>query len=292
MRVRPVGADALLLEVDDPSAWFAELSRRRVLGELIAAEIVPGADTVLLDGLVDPAAVTAAVRGWDPPPPLATEPASLVEIPVEFDGEDLDDVAGLWGTDRPGVIERLTGTAFWVAFSGFSPGWAYLKGLPDELAVPRLETPRTRVPAGSVALADGYAGIYPTASPGGWRIIGRTDVQLFDADRHPPALLSPGTRVRFVTVPCGDADAAGDSGSSASGGPRLASDLGRSGAGGSGAGGSGAGGSGAADSGPGNSRSGNSRSGGPAARASGAAGSGGAGSGGVVEFGLAEGADE
>jgi KipI family sensor histidine kinase inhibitor len=86
----------------------------------------------------------------------------------------------------------------WVAFCGFSPGWAYLKGLPEELAIPRLETPRARVPAGSVALADTYAGIYPTASPGGWRIVGRTGVQLFDAERDPPALLSPGTRVRFV----------------------------------------------------------------------------------------------
>jgi KipI family sensor histidine kinase inhibitor len=222
MRVRPVGADALLLEVDDPSAWFAELSRRRALGELIATEIVPGADTVLLDGLVDPTAVTAAVRGWDPPPALAVEPTSLVEIPVEFAGEDLDDVAGLWGTDRPGVIERLTGTAFWVAFSGFSPGWAYLRGLPEELAVPRLETPRTRVPAGSVALADGYAGIYPTASPGGWRVIGRTDVQLFHADRQPPALLSPGTRVRFIAVPSnevavGPTDGSGSSTSGAVG---------------------------------------------------------------------------
>jgi KipI family sensor histidine kinase inhibitor len=84
-----------------------------------------------------------------------------------------------------------------VAFCGFTPGWAYLSGLPEELTVPRLPTPRTKVPAGSLGLADRYAGIYPTASPGGWRLVGRTDVTLFDPERTPPALLVPGTRVRL-----------------------------------------------------------------------------------------------
>jgi KipI family sensor histidine kinase inhibitor len=90
------------------------------------------------------------------------------------------------------------GTELHVAFCGFAPGFAYLAGLPDELAVPRLDTPRTKVEAGSVGLADRYAGIYPTPSPGGWRLVGHTDVTLFDHTRTPPALLSPGTRVRFV----------------------------------------------------------------------------------------------
>jgi KipI family sensor histidine kinase inhibitor len=87
-----------------------------------------------------------------------------------------------------------------VAFCGFAPGFAYLRGLPAAWAVPRLAVPRARVPAGSVALAGGYAGIYPSASPGGWRLVGRTAVTLFDVRREPPALLSPGTRVRLVTA--------------------------------------------------------------------------------------------
>jgi KipI family sensor histidine kinase inhibitor len=85
-----------------------------------------------------------------------------------------------------------------VAFSGFAPGFAYLAGLPDDWAVPRLATPRPKVPAGSVGLAGAYAGIYPTASPGGWRLVGRTETVLFDVRRDPPALLTPGTGVRLV----------------------------------------------------------------------------------------------
>ncbi len=198
MRGRPVGADALLLEVDDPAGWFAELWRRRENGDLIASEIVPGARTVLLDGLIDPIAALAAIRGWTPTARDGESPTALLEVPVEFDGEDLPTVARFWHTDNQGVIDRLLSTELTVAFCGFSPGWGYLSGLPEELAVPRLETPRARVPAGSVALADSYAGIYPTASPGGWRLVGHTDVTLFDPDRDPPALLNPGTRVRFV----------------------------------------------------------------------------------------------
>lgn len=198
MRVRPVGADALLLEVDDPPAWFAELWRRRATGEFDATEIVPGARTVLLDGLTHPAKTAELVRSWGPPPPVEAGTGAVVEIPVEYDGEDLAGVAEIWGTDERGVIDRLGDLELRVAFCGFTPGWAYMTGLPEELAVPRLATPRSRVPAGSVALADTYAGIYPTASPGGWRLVGRTDVRLFDPDRDPPALLTPGARVRLA----------------------------------------------------------------------------------------------
>jgi len=201
MRVRPVGADALLLEVDDPAAWFAELWRRREAGELAAVEIVPGAKTVLLDGLADAAVAAEAIRGWAPSPTPESTSGPVVQIPVRYDGQDLPAVAHLWGTDLHGVVARLSGTELRAAFCGFTPGFAYLTGLPAELAVPRLETPRPRVPAGSVALADMYAGIYPSASPGGWRLVGRTDVGLFDPDRDPPALLTPGTRVRFVERP-------------------------------------------------------------------------------------------
>ena len=197
MRVRAVGAGALLLEVDDPAAWFTELWRRREAGELAATEIVPGARTVLLDGLIDPAGTSEAVRHWTPAEAERTD-AGAVEIEVTFDGADLAFVAGRWDTDEAGVVARLTGTPLRVAFCGFSPGFAYLAGLPPELAVPRLDTPRHRVPAGSVALADAYAGIYPTASPGGWRLVGRTDAVLFDPERDPPALLNPSADVRMV----------------------------------------------------------------------------------------------
>ena len=199
MRVRAVGADALLLEVDDPAAWFAELIRRRSHGEIDVVEIVPGARTVLLDGLADPQGAAESVRSWKVTQEAGdSSAAAVVEIPVAFTGPDLPAVAELWGMTPPEAVELLLDTPLHVAFCGFTPGWAYLAGLPEELAVPRLETPRPRVPAGSVGLADRYAGIYPTASPGGWRLVGRTDVNLFEPARTPPALLTPGTRVRLV----------------------------------------------------------------------------------------------
>ena len=154
---------------------------------------------MLLDGVPDVAATAEFVRRLEPAGWVEdTGPAEMVTIDVCFDGEDLAEVARLWDTDERGVVDRLVGTELHVAFCGFTPGWAYLAGLPEELAVPRRPNPRPRVPAGSVGLADRYAGIYPTASPGGWQLVGRTDVKLFDPDRTPPALLTPGTRVRFV----------------------------------------------------------------------------------------------
>jgi KipI family sensor histidine kinase inhibitor len=195
--VRPVGGHALLVEVADPAAWHAELCHRRDTGELAAVDIVPAARTVLLDGLPDPAAVAAKIPGWTPGAGSGAVEGRLVEIPVEYGGEDLPTVARHWGVSPDEVVRRLHGTEFRVAFCGFAPGFAYLTGLPPELALPRLATPRPRVPAGSVGLAASYAAIYPTASPGGWLLVGRTEVQLFRADCDPPALLTPGTRVRL-----------------------------------------------------------------------------------------------
>lgn len=201
MRIRPVGAHALLLDCDDPDqvqAWHAELWHRRDAGELSAVEIVPAATTVLVDGVPDPEAAAARIAGWTPqggPDPVA---AAEVEVPTVYDGDDLPVVAAHWGVDVPAVVDRLRRTEFRVAFCGFAPGFAYLTGLPVELAVPRLATPRTRVPAGSVALAGPYAGIYPAASPGGWLLVGRTDLVLFDVRADPPARLTPGTRVRLA----------------------------------------------------------------------------------------------
>ncbi len=206
MRIRPVGAHALLLDfaatptdvAATVEAWRAELWRRRDQGDLVATEIVPAAATVLLDGVPDPTATAALIARWTPAPPTATPAAGTVEVPVTYDGEDLPAVAAHWRVDVPAVVRRLRDTEFRVAFCGFAPGFGYLTGLPTELAVPRLATPRPRVPAGSVALAGPYAGIYPTASPGGWLLVGRTRLTLFDVRAEPPARLTPGTRVRLV----------------------------------------------------------------------------------------------
>lgn len=203
MRIRRVGSAALLIECADPAqahAWHAELHRRRAGGELIAVEIVPGARSVLLDGLPDAAAAAALVAELPPPPPVPTTDGQLVTVPTVYDGADLPAVAAHWQVDVSAAVDRLAATELRVAFCGFAPGFAYLTGLPPRLAVPRRPDPRPRVPAGSVGLAGEYAGIYPSASPGGWQLVGRTDVVLFDVRRDPPALLPPGTRVRLAAA--------------------------------------------------------------------------------------------
>jgi allophanate hydrolase subunit 1 len=209
MSVRPVGANALLLEVADPPAWHRELVRRRRSGEFQAVDIVPGARTVLIDGVPDPVRLAAAIAGWAPVDgptaagastnePGNPPPTDIVTIPVRYGGADLPYVAELWGCSVEAAVAAVADTTFTVAFCGFSPGFAYLRGtLPR---VPRLATPRPRVAAGSVALADEYAGIYPTASPGGWRVIGTTDAVVFDIHTDPPVLLTPGTLVNMVPV--------------------------------------------------------------------------------------------
>ena len=124
----------------------------------------------------------------------------LVEIPVVYDGEDLDDVAAHLKIDREEVIRRHTESHYQVAFCGFAPGFAYLTGGDPIFNVPRRTSPRKSIPAGSVALAGKFGGVYPQPSPGGWQLIGRTDVKMFDLDREPPSLLKPGDRVHFVDV--------------------------------------------------------------------------------------------
>jgi KipI family sensor histidine kinase inhibitor len=200
MRTLPVGDAALLVEVssgDEARALHAELVRRRAEGSLSVREIVPAARTVLLDGLTDPTRLAAELTASEIPsaPSRARE---VVELPVRYDGPDLADVAALWGVSPEEVARIHAGTEFTVAFCGFAPGFGYLTGLPARYDVPRRATPRTAVPAGSVALAGPYTGVYPRSSPGGWQLIGTTDAVLWDHARVPAALLSPGTRVRFV----------------------------------------------------------------------------------------------
>jgi KipI family sensor histidine kinase inhibitor len=201
MRVRPVGRSALLIECrdgDEVAAWRAELWRRREVGELRFVDIVPGATTILLDGIA-PSAAVLLTESPTPPAVSATD-GPLVEIRTTFDGEDLADVAARWGVSPLLAVERLIATPLTVAFCGFAPGFAYMRGLPEAWAVPRLAAPRPRVPAGAVGLAGPYVGIYPRASPGGWRLMGQTTQNLFNVREDPPAFLPPGTRVRLVAA--------------------------------------------------------------------------------------------
>jgi len=199
MRIRRAGRSALLIECrggEHVEAWRRELWRRREAGDLDATDIVPGARSVLIDGV--PAGTEELVASWPEPDEAVIASGPLVTVATVFAGEDLADVAERWGLTVAAAVDRLVETPLTVAFCGFAPGFAYLRGLREEWSVPRLAAPRPRVPAGSVALAGAYAGIYPTASPGGWRLIGRTAETLFDVRREPPARLTPGTRVRLV----------------------------------------------------------------------------------------------
>ncbi|MEU3692303.1 5-oxoprolinase subunit B family protein [Streptomyces narbonensis] len=203
VRTLRVGDRALLVELAggaETEAFHAELLRRRAAGALPGVrEIVPAARTVLLDGVDDPGRLAAELPRWEFGPVHARVEA-VVEVPVRYDGPDLAEVAALWGVSVEEAVRLHTATGFRVAFCGFAPGFGYLTGLDERYEVPRRATPRTAVPAGSVALAGPYTGVYPRSSPGGWQLIGTTDVVLWDTGREPAALLTPGTRVRFTAV--------------------------------------------------------------------------------------------
>ncbi|MGV9699544.1 5-oxoprolinase subunit B family protein [Streptomyces sp. NPDC003470] len=202
---RPAGRHALLVELPDAertAAFHAELLRQRAEGALPPVEeIVPGARTVLLDGVRDPEALARRVAAWDIPAGAADDGA-VVEIAVSYDGPDLPDVAAMWGVGPHEVAALHSALTYRVAFCGFAPGFGYLTGLPQELHVPRRDTPRTRVPAGAVALAGPYSAVYPRSTPGGWQLIGTMPAphRLWDSGRDRAALLTPGTRVRFVAA--------------------------------------------------------------------------------------------
>ena len=193
VRTISVGEHACLVEVGDAVAAASLAAWARASG-LPADDIVPAASTVLFDGC-DPAAVEEALTHWVVESPGDSRPT--VRLAVTYDGPDLERVADHWGCSPDEVVARHTATEFTSLFCGFAPGFAYLGGLAPDLSVPRLDSPRSRVEPGSVALADRWCGIYPTASPGGWLVIGRTDATLWDPRRESPALLAPGTPVRF-----------------------------------------------------------------------------------------------
>ena len=198
MKVIPVGSRALLVEVEDTAEATSLAAWARSRG-VPADEVVPGAVSVLFDG-VDPRVVRAALAAWSPTAAVPAEGTPEIRIEVTYDGPDLSFVAAHWGCTEDEVVTRHTSLELRSAFCGFAPGFAYLSGLPPEWSVPRLPSPRARVRAGSVALADRWCAVYPGPSPGGWRVIGSSSVVLWDAGSRSPALLAPGTRVRFVAA--------------------------------------------------------------------------------------------
>ncbi len=211
LTVHRYGDDALLVDLPD-------LASVRLLDDALRAappagtvDIVPAAATVLVRCASpwDLPLVEADVRRvWTATGPGASAAdqlgaSAVVTIGVHYDGADLDDVARRTGLTVAEVVARHTAGTYPVAFGGFLPGFVYLAGLDPALRVPRHDSPRQRVPAGSVAVAGEFTAVYPAASPGGWRLLGRTDAVLFDAGRTPPALLGPGARVRFVDLGAG-----------------------------------------------------------------------------------------
>jgi KipI family sensor histidine kinase inhibitor len=200
MRVLPSGSTALLVELDD---------LREVLGLYAAlvedlprgvVDVVPAARTVLVvtDPAVTSLSTVATVVRRTAPRHDPLDSGDLVEVPVTYDGEDLEEAARLLGCDGAELVRRHTADEWSVAFCGFAPGFAYLTSRTWQEEVPRRSSPRKSVPPGSVALAGGFSGVYPRESPGGWQLVGRTELVMFDPSRDPAALLRPGTRVRFV----------------------------------------------------------------------------------------------
>ena len=209
--ILPLGEAAWTVALGD--TVDLELHRRvTALAERIRAERIPSVIeivpayatvTVFFDPLTGGAnalrdrVAELAVLPSGPPSPSAAAPAPLITIPVRYDGPDLVDVAKATGLSEAEVVRRHTAPEYRVYLLGFAPGWAYLGDLDPGLVLPRRTQPRTRVPAGSVAIGGAQTGVYPLVTPGGWHLIGSTQVTMFDPAREPAALLSVGDRVRF-----------------------------------------------------------------------------------------------
>jgi KipI family sensor histidine kinase inhibitor len=212
MRLLPAGDNALLVELaslDEVLGYYAALTADPPAD---VVDIVPAARTVLVTLASSNAGNEDQHQGRSPsaalqrlerallavaPVPGEARSGDLLEIPVVYDGEDLQDVAKLLGCDTAEVIRRHTDEEWTVAFCGFAPGFGYLTGTGD-WDIPRRKSPRTKVPAGAVGLAGEFSGVYPRESPGGWQLLGRTEIKIFDQDRDPAALFHPGRRIRFT----------------------------------------------------------------------------------------------
>ena len=201
--MREAGERAWLLEwTGDESA--ANAKARAAAAALRAAnpagllDAVPSARTCLVLGGpgFDPTALPALEA--DPPAAVPGPPPRAHEIRFTPDGADLDEIASRCALTPEGFLRAFTGLRYTVGFLGFSPGFAYLYGLPLAFHLPRRPSPRTAVPAGSIALAGPYVGIYPGTTPGGWNLVGSTARRLFDLRGDPPFLFSPGDTVRFA----------------------------------------------------------------------------------------------
>ena len=207
VKVHPLGDTALLAELGTrldtalntrAIALAAALKKRRDVRQAVAGHasvtVLFDPDQITLD------AMAAAIRRLATKRPPIEEPGRLHRIPVVYDGADLEELANHVGLAKDRVVELHTRPIYRAFLVGFVPGWAYLGPLPDELVTPRRPTPRTAVPAGSVAIAGRQTGIYPLDSPGGWNLIGRTSVRLFFPDSDPPSLFRAGDRVKFFPV--------------------------------------------------------------------------------------------
>ena len=209
MHTRRYGTEATFVDKLAPgeSAILREVLLKAVAAAGVQVrDVVPAADTlVVTHDPVDAAAIERIVaESFSALGSLTRETTSdsarLVEIPVRYDGEDLQHIAELASLSVDDLIALHAGGEYVAEFCGFAPGFSYLSGLPDALHFARRSTPRTRVPAGAVAIAAGYCAVYPRESPGGWHLLGTTSLAMWDASRASPATLEPGTRVRFVRV--------------------------------------------------------------------------------------------
>jgi len=221
MRIEPLGDSALLVRVveefdvekslDAVLRATQQLERAKIPG---AVEFVPAYTTIGV--FFDPRRIGAfdelrrnieRALEQDLEQTLPRETASIIEIPVCYESEfapDLDEIARRAGLSHDEVVHGHSSAIYRVSCVGFTPGFAYLSGLPPELATPRRASPRKEVPAGAVAIGGTQTGVYPRKSPGGWNIIGRAPLRFFDVERDPPALLQAGDRVRFRRIPRGE----------------------------------------------------------------------------------------
>ena len=202
MRFLPVNRHAILVELADLQQTLVLLGALQAQPIEGVQELVPAARTILVQfapHIIGAAQLVRRIAECDLSGSVQRSDV-LVQIPVRYDGEDLAEVAQILGITAEEVVRRHTGSEWSVAFTGFAPGFAYLSGGDPVFNVPRRATPRTKVPAGAVALAGSFSAVYPQASPGGWQIIGVTDAAMWDLARDLPALLQPGYRVQFVDI--------------------------------------------------------------------------------------------
>jgi KipI family sensor histidine kinase inhibitor len=201
-QLRIVGDRAWLVELPDNAGVHALADAVRGRWDPEIEDVVPGEQTLLISwrSTAPPLAAIEERIGALVGEPAPDQRRRKLTVPVRYDGADLEVVALRLGIDRDRVVQLHTSPEYTVAFLGFAPGFAYLIGGSEQLAIPRRADPRPRVAAGSVAIAAHYSGVYPVSAPGGWHLLGHTDLTLFDPDRNPPALLEPGMRVSFQAL--------------------------------------------------------------------------------------------